>query len=127
MNTVENCAVPTNAKVGEAVILNQSIIHFSSANRTDQNRIAITSGIKSKDAPMNFHFLNDQNMVERYLVNDDFFLDFENFNQNIYERPKNGVLIECFSPTNITLSKAAFLKKFPLQKSLWSRFGFTNK
>ncbi|MBK8352115.1 MAG: phytanoyl-CoA dioxygenase family protein [Saprospirales bacterium] len=57
-DTVIKCGIPTNAKAGEAIILNQSIIHYSSSNNSDTLRIAITSGLKSKDAPMIFHFKN---------------------------------------------------------------------
>lgn len=83
-------SIPTNAKAGEAVILNQSLIHYSSPNMVDDIRIAITSGIKSKDAPMIFHYQNEKKQIEKYEMPNDFLLDFDDFSRDIYERPKNG-------------------------------------
>ncbi len=83
-------SIPTNAKAGEAVILNQSLIHYSTPNIADDIRIAITSGIKTKDAPMLFHYKNEQNKIERFKMPEDFLLNFENFETDIYQRPANG-------------------------------------
>ncbi len=90
LNKVLNQSIPTNAKAGEAVILNQSLIHYSSPNIADDIRIAITSGIKTKGAPMLFHFQNEKKQIECYEMPEDFLLDFEDFTKDIYERPKSG-------------------------------------
>ncbi len=90
MQKVLRNSIPTNAKAGEAVILNQSLIHYSSPNMADDIRIAITSGIKSKGAPMLFHYKTKKNKIERYEMPEDFLLDFDDFVKDIYERPKNG-------------------------------------
>ena len=100
MNKVIKDCIPTNAKAGEAVILNQSLIHYSSPNLADDIRIAITSGIKSKDAPMIFHYQNEHKHIERYAVPEDFLSDFDDFSKDIYERPKHGKLIEVIKQSN---------------------------
>ncbi|MEZ5054299.1 MAG: phytanoyl-CoA dioxygenase family protein [Chitinophagales bacterium] len=91
MKKVLKDSIPTNASAGEAVILNQSLIHYSTPNIANDIRIAITSGIKTKDAPMLFHYKNERNKIERYTMPEDFLLDFENFETDIYKRPVNGV------------------------------------
>lgn len=86
-------SIATNAKAGEAVILNQSLIHYSTPNLADDIRIAITSGIKTKDAPMLFHFKNENKQIERYKMPEDFLLDFDDFSNDIYQRPKHGEFV----------------------------------
>src|SRR5690606_6277030 len=51
--------VPVLVKAGEAVILNQSIIHYSPPNISGEIRKAITAGVKTKDAQMMFHYKDE--------------------------------------------------------------------
>jgi hypothetical protein len=85
--------VPMYVKAGEAVILNQSVIHYSPPNRSDKIRKAITAGVKSKGAPMKFHYksadVND-GKIEAFAMPEDFLISFENFYTDIFERPKVG-------------------------------------
>ncbi|MFN8287517.1 MAG: phytanoyl-CoA dioxygenase family protein [Chitinophagales bacterium] len=87
--------VPMNVKAGEAVVLNQSLVHYSPPNKTDKIRIAITSGIMSVEPPMVFHYKTPemQNEVEMIKMEDNFLISFENFMQDIYARPKMGTSI----------------------------------
>lgn len=82
--------IPTLAT--EAVVLNQAVIHYSKANKTNQTRIAITTGIKSKGAPMLFHYWdkNEPGMIEQFKQEDDFLLRFTDFHQAIFKRPQMG-------------------------------------
>ncbi len=82
--------IPTLAT--EAVVLNQAIIHYSKANKTTDTRIAITTGIKSKDAPMIFHYWNKEvpNEIEQFKQEDDFLLQFTDFHIDIFKRPQLG-------------------------------------
>jgi hypothetical protein len=81
-----------SAMPGEAIVLNQAIIHSSKPNKTDSLRVAITSGIKTKDGPMLFHYWNKETpgIIEQFKQNDDFLINFENFHQSIFERPVIG-------------------------------------
>jgi len=94
-------SIPTNAKAGEAVILNQSLIHYSTPNLVDDIRIAITSGIKTKNAPMLFHYKNEKGEIERFRMPEDFLLDFDDFMTDIYKRPANGILLDKIKRENI--------------------------
>jgi len=90
INKVIKESIPTNAKAGEAVILNQSLIHYSTPNIVDDIRIAITSGIKTKNAPMIFHYKNSKGQIEKYNMPEDFLSSFKDFEKDIYQRPQNG-------------------------------------
>lgn len=111
-DTVIKCALPTNAKAGEAVILNQSLIHYSSSNNSDSIRIAITSGLKTKDAPMLFHYKNEHNEIEQYEMPEDFLLAFENFEKDIYQKPQNGAFRKVIEHPLTAISKSEFIQQF---------------
>ena len=82
---------PILVKAGTAVILNQSVIHYSLPNQSNQVRKAITAGIKSAEAQMYFHYkLPLEDKVEIFKEDDDFLLRFDNFLEDIRQRPKNG-------------------------------------
>lgn len=82
---------PMEVKAGTAVILNQSVIHYSPANNSNKIRKAITAGVKSKDAQMYFHYkVPDKDELEVFEVPDDFFLNFKNFIEDMGKRPYWG-------------------------------------
>lgn len=90
---VLEASIPLYVKAGEAVILDQSVIHYSSSNRSSQIRKAITAGVKSKGAPMQFHYSNakNSNEVEIFEMPEDFLISFKNFYSDIAERPTTGI------------------------------------
>lgn len=86
-------AEPMYVKAGEAVILNQSIVHYSPPNRSDRIRKAITAGIKTKGAPMIFYYNNPDagdGKVEVFDMPEDFLISFDDFIKDIHQRPKMG-------------------------------------
>ena len=80
------------ASPGEAIILNQAIIHYSKANTTDTPRPALTTGLVSNEAPLRLYYWNKQqpNEIEHFEHDDDFLLKFEDFHSSIFERPIIG-------------------------------------
>ena len=92
-NAVIDQLEPLIVKAGDAVVLNQSLIHYSPPNVSGKIRKAITAGMKTKDAQMIFHY-KDQNSqddsIEKFEMDDDFFIHFENFFEDIYKRPTVG-------------------------------------
>lgn len=85
---------PMTVKAGTAVILNQSVIHYSPANTSNAVRKAITAGVKSKGDQMRFHYkLPEQDKLEVFEEEDDFLLRFDNFLEDIGQRPKMGTPI----------------------------------
>lgn len=88
---VELAAIPIYVKAGEAVILNQSVVHGSVPNTSDSIRKAITAGVKSKGAQMHFHYKTpEKNELEVFAMDDDFLISFENFAEDIHQRPYLG-------------------------------------
>lgn len=84
---------PLLVKAGDAVVLNQSLVHYSPPNISGKIRKAITAGLKTKDAQMIFHFKDPKstdNTIEKFEMDDDFFIHFENFFEDIYKRPTVG-------------------------------------
>ncbi|MBP6730557.1 MAG: phytanoyl-CoA dioxygenase family protein [Chitinophagales bacterium] len=89
---VIKASVPMYVKAGEAVILNQSVIHYSPANRSDKIRKAITAGVKSKGAGMQFHYIDKEKKdgtVEVFEMPENFLISFKDFATDIFNRP-NG-------------------------------------
>lgn len=82
---------PMIVKAGTAVILNQSVIHYSPDNTTNGIRKAITAGVKSAGAQMVFHYrIPGTDELEIFEQDDDFLIRFDNFFEDIGQRPKMG-------------------------------------
>jgi hypothetical protein len=84
---------PIIVKAGTAVVLNQSLVHYSPPNRSKKIRKAITAGLKTKDAQMIFHYrdsLSTSEQIEKFEMDDDFFIQFDDFFTDIYKRPSMG-------------------------------------
>jgi hypothetical protein len=83
--------VPMEVKAGTAVILNQSVIHYSPANTSTKIRKAITAGVKSEGAQMYFHYkAPGSELLEVFEVPDNFFLTFKDFIADMGKRPYWG-------------------------------------
>ena len=84
-------AIPMYVRAGTAVILNQSVIHGSVANRSSAIRKAITAGVKSKGAQMYFHYkIPGEDKLEVFKMDDSFLISFKNFFEDIGKRPYLG-------------------------------------
>lgn len=87
---MEKSLTHLEVRAGEAVVLNQALVHASPPNTTDRARLAITTGLLSADAPMEFYFQKAPGVLEVFRMPDDFLLQFENFHESIFERPTFG-------------------------------------
>ena len=115
--------IPFYVKAGEAVILNQSVIHYSSPNRSGKLRKAITAGVKTKDAPMIFHYQTPEHKIERFEMPEDFLIRFTNFATSIFERPSLGKLISSKDYQRPILDKSELI---PVLNKLKSDAGFVS-
>ncbi len=79
-------------KAGEAVIFDQSIIHYSAANRSQETRIVTNTYLTHKDAVFQTCYWEPSygDKVELFEQSDSFMTDFEQFGANIHARPKVG-------------------------------------
>ena len=81
----------------EAVIVDQALIHGSPSNESSGDRIAVTTGICSREAPLRFYYWDDDSSpgtLERYDVPDDFLIRFEDFHHDIFRRPASRHPVE---------------------------------
>ncbi len=92
MNEVIDYLEPVTVKAGEAVIFDQSIIHFSPPNFSDQIRIVTNTYFTHQDAEFRTYYWQKEfgNNVEAFVQDDSFMTNFEQFGQNIQDRPKVG-------------------------------------
>jgi hypothetical protein len=86
--------VPVDVEAGQAVVLNQRLVHYSSPNLSEKVRIAITSGIKTAGVPMVTYYKDadrSDDVLEYFHQEDDFLISFNNFFEDIRKRPYLGV------------------------------------
>ena len=84
---------PLQVLAGEAVVLNQATVHYSPANKTPEVRPAITTGLLSAGAKMEFNYQTAPGEVDIYQMEDDFLLQWENFHEAIFKRPTFGEVV----------------------------------
>jgi len=80
-------------KAGEAIIFDQSIIHYSPPNLSDEERPVINTFIAHQDAKIKICYWdkeNSPNKIEIFEQENDFLEQFENFGHNIFDRPSIG-------------------------------------
>ncbi len=120
---------PLLVTAGTAIILNQSVIHYSPANESNQIRKAITAGVKSANAQMYFHYkIPNENTLEVFKENDDFLISFEDFMQDIGQRPKRGESVK-FIPYHLPKYNRDEFKKLvhQLKKDAGYEVNFSNQ
>jgi hypothetical protein len=85
---------PVLIKAGEAVFFDQSIIHFSPPNYSDRIRIVTNTYFTHKDTEYRTYYWNKEehgeHKLEAFAQDDDFMTNFEQFGDNIRDRPKVG-------------------------------------
>ena len=84
---------PVLVKAGQAVIFDQSIIHYSPPNYSDKIRIVTNTYICHKNTEFRTYFWDnttEEKFVEGFVQDDNFMLDYEQFGANLTVRPKIG-------------------------------------
>src|ERR1700733_6208913 len=83
---------PVYLKAGQAIIFDQSIIHFSPPNISNQIRITTNIYFTHKTSEFQICYWNKEfgNKVEIFEEDDSFMTNFEQFGENIFDRPKVG-------------------------------------
>lgn len=94
MDDVIDYLHPVLIKAGEAVFFDQSIIHFSPPNYSNKIRIVTNTYFTHKDTEYRTYYWNKEehgeNKLEVFAQDDDFMTNFEQFGDNIRDRPKVG-------------------------------------
>lgn len=86
-------------KAGEAIIFDQSIIHYSPANLSKKERPVINTFVAHQEAKIKICYWDkDQygDQVEIFEQEDNFLEQFENFGHNIFNRPNIGKSLGLF-------------------------------
>lgn len=96
MNEIIDFLEPVLISAGKAVVFDQSIIHFSPPNFSDQTRIVTNIFITNQNADFRTYFWdkNKGNKIEKFAQNSSFMTDFEQFGENIHQRPTVGEHIQ---------------------------------
>lgn len=90
---------PLFLKAGEAVIFDQSIIHYSPPNLSENERPVINTFVAHKDARIKICYWDKEKygqQIEIFEQEDNFLEQFENFGQNIFNRPTIGKSLGLF-------------------------------
>lgn len=84
---------PVYIKAGQAVIFDQSIIHYSPPNYSDKIRIVTNTYFCHKDTEFRTYFWDnttEEKFVEGFVQDDNFMLDYDQFGHDLTKRPTVG-------------------------------------
>lgn len=83
---------PVFIKAGEAIIFDNSILHYSPANKSSQIRIATNVFVTHQEARITIYYHNQENnKIESFEQEDDFFTKYTQFgNDSNMHRPEIG-------------------------------------
>lgn len=94
MDEIIDYLQPVLVKAGEAVFFDQSIIHFSPPNYSKNIRIVTNTYITHKTSEYRTFYWNKElhgnKQLEAFAQDNDFMTNFEQFSENIRDRPKVG-------------------------------------
>lgn len=118
-------AIEINA--GDAVVLDDSIVHYSAPNQTDDLRLAIQLILIPKEKPsIHYHMdlAKDKNRVEVLEVDHEFYMEF-----NPWKKPSANIKriksfdYQAFSIDFATFKNALYKRRFDQQESIswWNR------
>lgn len=90
---VKRYMIKVYPRAGEAVIFDQSIIHYSQANRSNDIRIVTNTYFTHQDATFQTCYWEPAygDKVELFEQSDSFMTDFDQFGANIHARPSIGI------------------------------------
>ena len=71
----DRVAVPVHA--GQAVIMDNRMVHGSLANRSGRTRVAASAVVAPRVAPLHHYWIDDDGELVRFVIDPEFFLDYE--------------------------------------------------
>ncbi|MEZ4931458.1 MAG: phytanoyl-CoA dioxygenase family protein [Saprospiraceae bacterium] len=107
-NILKEHLVPLYVKAGEAVIINQSLVHFSPANISGKIRKAITAGVVSQGAQICYYYKDpnsEKKEIEKFEQEESFLIQFNDFFKDIFNRPTFGKYVESIPYNSPVLEK----------------------
>lgn len=119
-NEIKKYMIPQYLKAGEAIVFDQSIIHYSPANLSENIRPVTNIYVAHKDVRFRIAYYDKNRPGEIELFEEDlnFVTDFEQFGENIYDRPRIGKSLG-YVPWDFPKLTPEFLeKKYGRKKSV---------
>jgi len=70
LDTIRELFTDIETEIGECVVINHSVLHGSSINRTGKPRVAIIMGFCTEGADIHYHYMpdGDSSKIEKYLM-----------------------------------------------------------
>jgi len=102
---------PVPLKKGQAVFFYHSVIHYSPANVSDKERVAVSVGVNSEDADLKFYHRAPDGHIEEYLMPDNYVFEFEDID-SLSRRPEIGKLNRVLEYTQKIYSQAELEQLF---------------
>lgn len=112
---IKTFSTPLYLKKGQAVIFDQSIIHWSKPNLSAAVRPVTNTYFTHKEAKFSTCYYDkdkEPNKIEVFEQDDSFMTNFEQFGENIYDRPKIGKSLGFFEYSFPLLTKELLEKKY---------------
>lgn len=120
---------PIDVKLGEALLFDSRLIHYSPPNRSETPRTAVINNIIPNSAEtVSFHGqqVDDQLTVNQYAVPNDLFIHYDDFvNQKDYPNPKGTYVGPIDYGNTLPISKTEFeklIKEFVVRKKWYQLF-----
>ncbi len=105
--SIPELMTPIYLKAGEAIFFDQSILHYSPPNLSENKRIVTNIYFSHKDVRFRTAYYPKEkhpSKIELFEQDESFMTDFEQFGQNIFDRPKIGKSLGLFDYEFPTLS-----------------------
>ncbi len=112
---IKELSTPLYLKAGQAVIFDQSILHWSKPNLSKAVRPVTNTYFTHKDATFRICYYDkniEPNKVEVFEQDDTFMTNFEQFGENIFDRPKIGKSLGFFDFDFPVLTEDALEKMY---------------
>lgn len=131
---VRSLMKPCYLKAGQAIIFDQSIIHYSPPNSSDKVRPVVNTFVTHKDSSIQIVWWDRKRVgeIELFKQEEDFMVNFQNFGHDIFSRPSIGTSAG-YIPYNFPKITRQLLKEEygfaweePKQESFFKRL-FSNK
>jgi ectoine hydroxylase-related dioxygenase (phytanoyl-CoA dioxygenase family) len=123
---INNHLVPLETKAGDCVILDDSIVHYSAINKTNDLRLAIQLICVPGEMPSIHYYMdyqNNPNEIQMIEVNDDFYMEF-----NPWKKVESPKIIARIPFVNKQLTEQDFISKIAgptyethATKSFWNK------
>lgn len=112
---VRKYSTPLYLKAGQAVVFDQSILHWSKPNLSTEIRPVTNIYLTNKEARFQICYYDknsNTNKIEIFAQEESFMTDFEQFGENIYDKPKIGVSRGLFDYDFPLLTKEELIQRF---------------